>query len=100
MDLFGLGKEAYKLINGIDKLRLLLSNAGELGISQQDLSYKLRNTLRSRELEYALVIMHELEMVSRYEVRTQGRPKTIWRGTTKLLVRSLQQLLIERMRSE
>lgn len=100
MDLFGLGKESYKLVNGIDKLRLLLSNAGELGISQQDLSYKLRNVLRSRELEYALVIMNELEMVSRYEVRTQGRPKTIWRGTTKLLVRSLQQLLLERMRSE
>jgi hypothetical protein len=99
-DLFGADRDSHKLVNGVDRLRLLLANAGAAGLSQNEISYKVRNALRSRELEYALTIMNELEMVSRFEVKTHGRAKTIWRGTNKLLVRSLQQTVLERMKYE
>lgn len=98
--LFSASKESTRLVAGIDKLRSVLMQAGELGIGQSELLFKTRATLKTRELEYALNIMHEMEMVQRFEVSTGGRKKTVWRGTNKLLLRNLNTLLGERMLTE
>lgn len=95
--LFGVNRESTRLTAGIDKLRSVLLDAGAIGIGQSELLFKTRTKLRTRELEYALNIMHELEMVQRFEVATGGRKKTIWRATNKLLVRDLNKLLLEKL---
>lgn len=95
--LFGAHKESRKLTRGIDKLRDALLRAGEMGITQTDLLFKVRNYLSTRELDYALGIMHELEMVQRFDMPTRGRPKTVWRATNKILARNLNTLLSGRM---
>jgi hypothetical protein len=95
--LFGANKEAARLTGGIDKLRRVLLEAGELGIGQSDLLFKTRNALKTRELEYSLAIMHEMEMVQKFEIPTSGRKKTIWRATNKILLRNLNQLVMEKL---
>lgn len=95
--LFGSSKESLRLVNGIDKLRTVLTEGGEMGLSQTEVLFKTRAFLKSRELEYALATMHELEMVQRFEVSTAGRRKTIWRATNKILARNLNELVKERL---
>jgi hypothetical protein len=95
--LFGANKEAMRMTNGIDKLRTVLLEAGELGIGQSDVLFKTRRYLKTRELEYALAIMHEMEMVQRFDVATQGRRKTVWRATNKILARNLNTLMLEKL---
>jgi hypothetical protein len=95
--LFGANKEAARMTGGLDKLRNVLLEAGEMGITQTELLFKTRNTLKSRELEYSLAIMHEMEMVQRFEVPTGGRKKTVWRATNKILARNLNQLMQEKL---
>jgi hypothetical protein len=98
--LFGSQRESVRLVAGLDKLRRVLLEAGELGITQSELLFKTRSQIRTRELEYALNTMHELEMVQRFEVPTSGRKKTVWRGTNKLMLRNLNQLLQEKLTDE
>lgn len=95
--LFGADKEAARMTGGLDKLRKVLLEAGELGITQTELLFKTRNGLKTRELEYALAIMHEMEMVQKFEVPTGGRKKTVWRATNKILARNLNQLVQEKL---
>lgn len=95
--LFGANKENARLMAGIDKLRSVLTEAGEIGITQSELLFKVRAHLKTRELEYAMAIMHELEMVQRFELPTGGRQKTVWRGTNRLNIRDLNKLLMERL---
>lgn len=95
--LFGSHKESRRLVAGIDKLRAVLMEAGDLGIAQNELNYKLRRQMTARELEYATTIMWELSMVQRFEVATGGRKKTVWRATNKIALRNLNALLTERM---
>lgn len=95
--LFGANKEAMRMTNGIDKLRTVLLEAGELGIGQSEVLFKTRRHLKTRELEYALAIMHEMEMVQRFDVATQGRRKTVWRATNKILARNLNTLMLEKL---
>lgn len=96
-DLFGANKEAMRMTNGIDKLRTVLLEAGELGIGQSEVLFKTRRHLKTRELEYALAIMHEMEMVQRFDVATQGRRKTVWRATNRILARNLNSLMLEKL---
>ena len=95
--LFAANREGARLTVGLDKLRTVLLEAGDLGITQSDLLFRTRTALRTRELEYALTVMHEMEMVQRFDLPTGGRKKTIWRATNKILARSLNQLLTERL---
>lgn len=97
--LFGDGRQLRRLVGGIDKLRGVLVEAGELGITQTDLLFKTRHALSKRELEYAMLIMHELEMVQQFEAATKGRNRTIWRATNQIMLRNLNTVLQERMQS-
>lgn len=98
--LFGRGTATQKMALAIDRIREVVSTAGMLGISQTDLWYKCRYLIGLRELDYVMQLMHELFMVQRFEVKTGGKNKTVWRGTDKLLVRNLNDILIERLTEE
>jgi hypothetical protein len=95
--LFGGGREIKRMLIGIDKLRDVLTEAGSVGLSKTELLYKTRSHLKVRELDYALAIMHELEMVQQFTVRTGGRSGVVWRGTSKLLLKALNGILTEKL---
>lgn len=95
--LFGSGREVQRLVAGIDRIRDVLASAGSVGISQTDMLYKTRRLMQVRELDYLLTLMHELSMVQKYDVKTGGRSRIVWRGTDKLLVRDINQLLLDRL---
>ncbi len=91
-------KEEEKLAAGIDKLRRVLIEAGELGITQTALLFKVRTALPAQQLKYALEIMHELGMVDQFIVREPGsKSKTVWRGTNRLPIRTYNDALKTRM---
>ncbi len=95
--LFGSGREVQRLVSGIDRIRDVLASAGAVGLSQTDLLYKTRRLMAVREMDYLLALMHELSMVQRYDVKTGGRTRIVWRGTDKLMVREINQLLLDRL---
>lgn len=95
--LFGSGREVQRLVAGIDRIRDVLAAAGTVGISQTDLLYKTRRLMQVREMDYLLELMHELQMVQRFEVSTGGRRRTVWRGTDKLMVRDMNTLLLDKL---
>lgn len=94
-DMFSVGsKDEERLAAGIDKLRQELIKAGELGITQTALMFKVRNVLPAAQMKYTLDIMHELQMVDQFRIAdTGGKPKTVWRGTNRLPMRSYNEML-------
>ena len=87
-------KSAEVLAAGIDKLRNELIAAGEMGITQTALMFKVRSKLPATQMKYALEIMQELRMVDQFRVAdTGGKPRTVWRGTRLLTTRSNNELL-------
>jgi hypothetical protein len=96
--LFGTqAKEGPRLVAAIDRVRTLLLGVGAVGLAQTDMGYKTRYVVNPRELDYILHVMHELFMVQKFEVKTGGKPKIVWRATDKLMVRDLNQLLLDRV---
>lgn len=97
-EIFGNTKANRRFIAGIDKLRTVLQEAGSLGLTKTELVFKTRSYLSKQELDFTLANMHELEMVSIFEVKTAGRKSTIYRGSSNLLIRHLNESLMERLR--
>lgn len=86
-----------KELDGIDKLRDLLINAGTLGLPQSAISKRLARYLSGVQITDVLAVMHELQMVQRFEVKAvHGRPTTVWRGTKLILDRDANSLLLHR----
>lgn len=75
-----------KLISGIDKLRDKLLEAGINGLPQRDLTKAVAAYMDAEHMTAVLEIMHELDMVQKFEgIQVgRGRPKTIWRATSHL----------------
>lgn len=94
--LFGAGSANLRLVAGLDKLREALMSAGVMGMAQTDVLFKTRSYLKAVELQHALNIMHELQMVQRFDIATSGRPKIIWRATSKIADRTCNEDLRER----
>lgn len=86
-------KEAEKLTAGIDRLRRTLIEAGELGITQTALMFKIRRYLPAAQMKYALELMHELRMVDQFIISTANKKTTVWRGTNRLPMRSYNDTL-------
>jgi hypothetical protein len=97
--IFGNTKANKRLVAGVDKLRTVLLEGGSLGLSKTQLVFKTRAFLTKQELDYTLSNMHELEMLQVFEVKTDGRKATIYRGTNKLLLRNLSESLMDRLRT-
>ena len=85
--LFAGGVVPSKIMLGIDKTREVLIESGIEGITQAKLFAKVRHQLDSTTFNTLLALMHEQQMVQKFTPQTQtsGRPKTVWRGTTRLV---------------
>ncbi len=73
------------MLLGIDKLRTRLLEAGNDGITQNQLRYKVQRYLDSVAMLRVLHIMHELTMVDRFETGTGRRKTTLWRATNRII---------------
>lgn len=92
--LFGSAQANIRLTAGLDKLREALMQGGVTGLTQTEVLFKCRSYLKAKEIDFALHLMHELEMVQKFEVPTAGRHKTVWRATNNITVRAhIRQLL-------
>lgn len=76
-----------KLVLGVDALRDKLLAAGIGGIKQSELTKALQRYMDAGHVKTALDVMHELQMVQRFEgVHVgKGRPTTIWRAKQSLI---------------
>jgi hypothetical protein len=97
---FGGGKLHHKLVVGIDKLRDYIYKGGVHGVSKTAIIYQVRHFMKAAELDFALAIMHELGMINVYEIPTGGRQQNVYRGTNRLMLKELRNLVQERMFAE
>lgn len=88
-----------RLAAGIDRLCTQLVLADRNGISGTNLSVRLARFFNRAELQTALSIMHELALVQKFKLRSDGagRPTTIWRATKALVADGAQTIIKERM---
>lgn len=86
-----------KMLIGIDKLREKLIECGMDTTSQTRLYLACRHYLRADDVRILLEIMHELDMVQRFEVQHAGagRPTTTWRGTKLLMNKDMMKTIME-----
>jgi hypothetical protein len=85
--IFAGGGHRSKLLVGLEKLREAFIEAGEEVTSKTKLAVKTRAYLSASDLATALAVMHELNMVQRFDGMKNGpgRPGEFWRGTALLL---------------
>lgn len=83
----------------VDKLRTALIDAGFVGLGQNEIVRRFRHLGTSEVLTTVLELMHELDMVQKFEVKPQtgGRAKTIWRGTKNIASDKTVQQLVRRL---
>ena len=96
-ELFGTQKYERRMLLGIENLKAQLTNAGTQGLTQAEISYKMRNQLKGVEIDFILTIMQELQMVQQFEIPTKGRKSTLWRGTNRLLLHDLLSTVKQRL---
>ena len=87
-----------KYVLGIDKVRDVLCAAGVNGIAQSELIVKVRNYFSARTLAVTMTILHELDMVQKFEVHdTGGRKRIVWRATQNILMPGSTTLALNRL---
>jgi hypothetical protein len=76
-----------KIVLGVDALRDKLLVAGMNGAKQSELTKALQRYMNAEHVRAALDIMHELDMVQRFDgIQVgKGRPTTMWRAKQSLL---------------
>lgn len=91
---------ASRTVIGVDALRSKLLGAGVGGIKQGELTKQLQRVLNAEQIKTALDIMHDLQMVQRFEnVQVgRGRPVTLWRATQSLLSTKAIDTIVEQVR--
>lgn len=75
-----------KIVLGVDALRDKLLAAGIGGIKQSELTKAMQRYMDAEHVKTALGIMHELDMVQRFDgIQVgRGRPTTLWRAKQSL----------------
>ncbi len=76
-----------KLVRGVDALRDKLLVAGINGIKQGELTSSMQRYMDAQHVRTALDIMHDLDMVQRFDGINlgRGRPITMWRAKQSLM---------------
>lgn len=97
--LFGGVQRISPALAAIDRLRGRLVEAGIHGLTQSRCLQTVQPNLQARDLQTLFAIMHELELVQRFEVAqvARGRPKIIWRATESLKKPGVIEELYRRM---
>jgi len=85
-----------RAVAGVDAICQRLIGAGRAGLSQSQLGSKLQRFMPAEQLSICLNIMHEQEMVQKFEVRDSkyGRPVALWRATKRMRQRGAQALVL------
>jgi hypothetical protein len=88
-----------KLVLGVDALRDKLLVAGINGIKQGELTKALQRYMDAQHIRVALDIMHDLDMVQRFDGINlgRGRPVTMWRAKQSLINPRALDSIIERV---
>ena len=76
-----------KIVLGVDALRDKLLAAGINGTRHSDLTKAMQRYMNAEHVKIALDIMHDLDMVQRFEnIQVgKGRPTTLWRAKQSLV---------------
>ncbi len=84
-----------KLIVGIEKLREKLIEVGVVGIRQTDLYQYVRRSLDKEQFTVLLRVMHEVNMVQKFQenVGGRGRKPTVWRATKLIKEKEMLEVL-------
>lgn len=86
-----------ELVRAIDRLRLVLIEGGLEGYTQSELYLRVRTVLDNATFKLVLKVLHELEMVQKFEEHTKGRVKTIWRATNLIQSKDSVKALMKEM---
>lgn len=88
-----------KIILGVDALRDKLLAAGINGTKQSDLTKAMQRYMDAEHVRAALDIMHELDMVQRFDgiKLGKGRPTTMWRAKQSLISPKALDAIIEQV---
>jgi hypothetical protein len=81
MRLFSGTTVSKKDVRLVEKIKTYLIASGTDGASQSEILQSVRPTYKSEQVLSVLSVMHELDLVQKFEVPTDGRPKTVWRAT-------------------
>lgn len=75
-----------RIVLGVDALRDKLLAAGIGGVKQSDLTKAMQRYMNAEHVKTALAIMHELDMVQKFDgIQVgKGRPSTLWRAKQSL----------------
>ncbi len=75
-----------RIVLGIDALRDKLLACGLAGAKQSDLTKHLQRWMNAEQIKVALDVMHDLQMVQKFEniQAGKGRPVNIWRAKNAL----------------
>jgi hypothetical protein len=97
--IFAGGQSNSQLVLGIDKVKQCLIEAGTSGATQTALTKACKNYMNAGRCVTVLEIMHELQMVQRFEgiQLGQGRPATVWRATNQILAKNSMELILNGM---
>lgn len=81
----------------IEKLKSHLISHGKDGSSQTQILQAMRPTYKSDQIISVLSVMHELDLVQKFELPGAGRPKTIWRATIYMSNQELYSQVADRL---
>jgi hypothetical protein len=95
----GTGAVVPSIVRAVDRVRDVLSNSGTTGIKQYELAIAVRHLVGSNVLNGILSVMHELEMVQKFDVPSIDgrRGYTLWRATKHTFSKSLHEILMLRV---
>jgi hypothetical protein len=97
--LFGSGIATSRTYSLVDRVRGALVGAGKSGLSQSALSVLCRRHGTSEEIRDVLTIMHEMNLVQRFNIETgdRGRPTVIYRATRAIASARVMDSVVEQL---
>jgi hypothetical protein len=97
----GTGTHSREVV-GLDRIRDKLLAAGTNGAKQSEIVKACSGYLDAKTMRAALDIMHELGMLTRFDLPSlgAGRPATIWRATPVLASSNALDRIIEKQRPQ
>lgn len=95
--IFTLHSSGDRLIAKVDRLRTLILDAGDTGISGTRLAVTTQRQMTKDERETILYTLRELGAVHHYKIKqTRGRPTDLWKATPRIGRPDLMNEVLER----
>lgn len=97
MRLFSGTNVEKKDVRLIEKIKSHLIACGKDGSSQSEILQRMRPTYKADQIISVLSVMHELDLVQKFDVPTNGRSRTIWRATIYMSNQELYSQVADRL---